>query len=228
MRTLRDRVRVAYKARNKNVFVSRRTYRYLLSLTESNLDPRLVADYHAIADAPRGSYQTPINQVEFLATLAKAHGAKKILEVGTFKGFTALYLSMALGENCKVTTCESVEENIETAARLWKKHHMENSITMLAGDATEKIPKLTGQYDLIYIDADKKNYPTYYKEAKRLCKKGGLILLDNMLWAGLTAEENTGYLHPQIFRKLNKEIYSAGHESVAMVPAWDGLLVVVN
>jgi len=228
MKTLRDHIRVNYKNHNKNVFVSKRTHRYLLELTESQLDNQLAADYHAIADAPRGSYQTPINQVELIATLAKSIGAKNVLEIGTFKGFTALYLKTILGKDCRITTCEIDDENITASKALWKKYGLQEDITLVAGNAVENMKSLQGEYDLVYIDADKKNYPLYYQEATRLCKKGGLILLDNMLWAGLAAEKKTDFLHAQILGNLNKEIYSAGHANVAMIPAWDGLLVVVN
>ena len=90
----------------------------------------------------------------------------------------------------------------------------------------QNIKKLTEKYDMIYIDADKSQYPAYYKAALRLRKKDGLILMDNMLWAGLVAQEKSGYSHATLLGQLNESIYQSNHASVSMIPAWDGLLLI--
>ena len=194
-------------------------------MSEINTDEQLLNDYKTIIESPNGSYQTPLNQLELIALLAKTNNARKVLEIGTFKGFTSLYLSLKLDAKTQITTCESLSDNITSAKALWRKYGAKN-INILKGDAAKNIDKLTEKYDLIYIDADKKQYPRYYESAKRLCKKGGLILIDNMLWAGLVASKKTGYSHATLLRDLNQKKYEDDNDSVSMIPAWDGLIVV--
>lgn len=227
MKTISDRFFVFYKKRNKNVWVTKRVNEYLLRLSQRRIaSTKLAGDYKKIIQSPEGSYQTPLNQLELIALLAKANGAKKILEIGTFRGFTSMYLALELGKDAQITTCELLEDNAEKAWSLWKKHNVEKQITLIRGDALKNIKTLSETFDLIYIDADKKQYPEYYNVAKKLCKKEGMILLDNMLWAGLTASQKTGYSHATLLNGLNQRIYKDDNTSVAMVPAWDGLLII--
>lgn len=226
MKTTSDRFFVLYKKRNKNVWVTKKVNNYLLKLSHKRIRAELLQDYKSIIQTPVGSYQTPLNQLEFISLLAQTNDAQKILEVGTFRGFTSLYLSLELGKKSQITTCELVDDNIKFAQELWSKYDIGKQITMLEGDALKSIKALSGTYDLIYIDADKKQYPEYYVEAKRLCKKGGLILIDNMLWAGLVAEQKSGYSHATLLDTLNKKIYQDDNASVSMIPAWDGLLII--
>ncbi len=229
MRKIVDIFRTGYKQRNKNILVTKKVEQYLTSLSSSNIDQKLYLEFQQIVSSVDGSYQTPLNQLEFMVMLAKVLSVRKILEIGTFKGFTALYLHQNLPNLERITTCELSENNGNYAIELWKKFGAEEQIELVQGDAKKTLQAINFQdaeYDMIYIDADKKGYPEYYQLALSMCKKGGIILLDNMLWAGLVAYENTSYSHPRLLNQLNKTIYNDRFNDVAMIPAWDGLLII--
>lgn len=222
MKTISDHFFVRYKKRNKNILVTKKVDQYLLSL--SNKKNELDDEFKKIAKLKNGSLQTPPNQLELIAVLAKSINAKNILEIGTYKGLSSLYLSKNLGPKVKITTCELIPENINDAKKLWLKHNTKN-ISIIEGNATETIKNLKSKYDLIYIDADKNNYPIYYDLCKKLVNKNGLLILDNMLWAGLVVNEKSGYSHAMILKKLNERIYKE-NSSVSLIPAWDGIMII--
>jgi len=125
-------------------------------------------------------------QGKFLHLLAKSIGAKKILEVGTLGGYSTIWLARALPTDGELTTLELDPHHAKVALENLKAAGVDNKVTIVIGPAAESITKLSPEvpYDLAFIDADKPNNPIYFFEAKRLVRKGGVIIVDNVVRSG--------------------------------------------
>lgn len=225
-----DWLLVWLKRKNKNLVVTKKLSAYVDELSAGGSSEQ-ISDYKNILKLPNGSYQTPISQIRNLQLLAKVIKAKKILEVGTFRGFTTMSLASVIGPNGKVVTCEKNTENIAAARELWKKYKVDKKISIASGDAgasMEKLVKTKRKFDFIYIDADKSQYERYLELSMELCISGGLIVIDNALWAGLVAYPETKYSHARAIDKLNRKIFSSKNETCSIIPAWDGVIIILK
>jgi len=225
-----DWVLVWLKRKNKNLVVTKKLSAYVDGL--SSLDSKdQIEDYKKILQLPNGSYQTPISQIRNLQLLAKVIKAQKVLEVGTFRGFTTMSLAQAIESKGKVVTCEKNTENVVAARELWKKYKVDKKISVATGDAAasmEKLLKTNRKFDFIYIDADKSQYEKYLELSSQLCQKGGLIVIDNALWAGLVAYPETKYSHARAIDKLNQKIFTSKNDFCSVIPAWDGVIIILK
>jgi caffeoyl-CoA O-methyltransferase len=149
---------------------------------ESDLHVRLREETYRVMDRP----QMQIDAIEgrFLKMLVRLTGARTILEVGTFTGYSALMIAEGLPDDGRLITCE-VDPKAEAIARRYFSESPHGSkITLRMGPALETIKTLSGPLDLVFIDADKANYSSYYEASLPLLKPGGLIVADNVLWSG--------------------------------------------
>ena len=120
-----------------------------------------------------------------LQTLIRISGAVNVLEIGMFTGYSALKMAEALPQNGTLDTCELMDKHIKTATEWFKKSKNGFKITIHKGHAVQSLEKMKGfLFDMVFIDADKVNYPKYHKIALKLLKIGGIGVLDNMLWSG--------------------------------------------
>ena len=120
-----------------------------------------------------------------LQTLIKISGAVNVLEIGMFTGYSALKMAEALPQNGTLDTCELMDKHIKTATEWFKKSKNGFKITIHKGPAIQSLEKMKrSSFDMVFIDADKVNYPKYHKIALKLLKIGGIGVLDNMLWSG--------------------------------------------
>ena len=120
-----------------------------------------------------------------LQAIIKLSSVKSILEIGMFTGYSALKMAESLPKNGKIYTCEIAENHILNAKQFFKRSEHGYKIKILEGDALKSINTLNhSSFDLCFIDADKKNYPLYYKKCIELLKPKGCLILDNMLWGG--------------------------------------------
>ena len=120
-----------------------------------------------------------------LQTLIRISGAVNVLEIGMFTGYSALKMAEALPQNGTLDTCELMDKHIKTATEWFKKSKNGFKITVHKGPAVQSLEKMKGLlFDMVFIDADKVNYPKYHKVALKLLKIGGIGVLDNMLWSG--------------------------------------------
>ena len=120
-----------------------------------------------------------------LQTLIQISGAVNILEIGMFTGYSALKMAEALPEDGTIQTCELMDKHIKTATEWFKKSKNGYKIFIHKGPAIKSLEKMkNSEFDLVFIDADKVNYPTYHLIALDMLKKGGIGVLDNMLWSG--------------------------------------------
>jgi caffeoyl-CoA O-methyltransferase len=149
---------------------------------ESELHVRLRKETHRVMDRP----QMQVDAIEgrFLKMLVRLTGARTILEVGMFTGYSALMMAEGLPDDGRLITCE-VDPKAEAIARRYFSESPHGSkISVRMGPALETIKTLTGPLDLVFIDADKPNYSNYYEASLPLLKPGGLIVADNVLWSG--------------------------------------------
>lgn len=165
-------------------------------------------------------------QGRFLSFISKLVNPTRILEIGTFTGFSALCLCEGLQPDGELITIDNNPE-IETIAL----HHFNNSpwahrIKMMIGDAQTLLPRLHDRFDLIFLDADKENYPNYYPLVKRLLNRAGLLLADNVLWGGkvLDQEHNTDKETRGIVA-FNQMLANDRDMEVLMLPLRDGITV---
>jgi caffeoyl-CoA O-methyltransferase len=119
-----------------------------------------------------------------LELLVHAAGARRVLEIGTFTGYSALSMAAALPEDGRIDTCDVEQEHIEVARRYVAASPHEGKITIHLGPALETIGRLEGEFDLVFIDADKPNYDSYYEAVLPRLSERGLIAIDNTLWSG--------------------------------------------
>ena len=159
----------------------------------------------------------------FLQLLIKSMNAKKILEVGTFTGYSSIKMAQAI-ESCELHTCELMEKHAETATSFIKKAKLDKNITVHQGPAIETLETFKINYfDCAFIDADKVNYLEYYKIIITLIRKGGLIVLDNMLWSGEVI--NPKDKNSIMLNKTAKFINDDDRVFNTLLPVRDGLMV---
>ena len=159
----------------------------------------------------------------FLQLLIKSMNAKKILEVGTFTGYSCIKMAQAI-ESCELHTCELMEKHAQTATNFIKKAKLDKNITVHQGPAIETLETFKINYfDCAFIDADKVNYLEYYKIIITLIRKGGLIVLDNMLWSGEVI--NPKDKNSIMLNKTAKFINDDDRVFNTLLPVRDGLMV---
>lgn len=164
-------------------------------------------------------------QGRLLAMFSKMLQPRRVLEIGTYMGYSALCLAEGLSEGGKVITLDVNEETNKIAKEFWARTDLENKIEAHLGDATEIIPKFNETFDLVFIDADKPNYAKYYDLVFPKMRVGGLIVADNVLWSGrvLNAEnegESTRALH-----EYNQKVNADERVSNILLAVRDGLMI---
>ncbi len=151
---------------------------------------------------------------------------ERILEVGTFTGFSAVCLAKGLQADGKLHTIELREEDAATAQSYFIKAGMQNSIQLHVGNALDIIPTLTETWDLVFIDADKVNYINYYELTLPLVKKGGWLLADNVLFHGEVLEENIKGKNAKAIQEFNDHVKKDERVQQAMLTIRDGILLI--
>lgn len=159
-----------------------------------------------------------------LALLIKISGARRILEVGTFTGYSALTMAEALPDDGELFTCEYNKRYEAIARRFFSESDAGSKIELVMGKALDTIPTLEGQFDLVFLDADKINYPAYYEMIKPRLTTGGLMVIDNVFWGGevIKAEEEKA----QAIDCLNKMIAEDETVEQVMLTVRDGITLV--
>jgi caffeoyl-CoA O-methyltransferase len=212
---------------NRTLDLTDQLYDYLLRV--SLREPAILAELRAeTAKLPGAGMQIGPEQGQFMALLVELIGAKRTLEVGTFTGYSALAVALALPPEGRVTACDVSEEYTRVARRYWAKAGVEHKIELKLGPALDTLGKLlaggaAGSFDFAFIDADKNNYDGYYEQALRLLRPGGLIAIDNVLWGGAVVNPKKRDPDTLAIRALNEKLKSDERVSVSLVPIGDGL-----
>jgi caffeoyl-CoA O-methyltransferase len=180
---------------------------------------------------PNASMQLGPDQGAFLAWLAQLIGARRALEVGTFTGFSALRIAMALPPDGKLITCDVSEEWTSIGQPYWKEADVIQKIDLRIGAAATTLEQLMREFgknsfDFAFIDADKRAYDIYYEACLELVRPGGVIALDNVLRGGAVADKKVFDEDTQSMRKLNLKIRDDQRVSAVMLTLGDGLTVV--
>ncbi|MGY0215788.1 O-methyltransferase [Endozoicomonadaceae bacterium StTr2] len=159
-----------------------------------------------------------------LKLLAGLLQARNVLEIGMFTGYSALSLAEALPDDGKVTCCETNPKAIEFAQTFFDRSPHGHKITPLFGNAMETVPTLDQTYDLVFIDADKRNYFNYLKLTEPKVREGGLIIIDNALWKGNVL--NPEDVRDQAIDEMNRYIAESPVLENVFLPIADGLNVI--
>jgi predicted O-methyltransferase YrrM len=164
-------------------------------------------------------------QGRFLSMITKLMRPERILEIGTYTGYSTLCFAEGLAENGQIDTLELNEELHIIQDKYWKAAGVDRNIRRFYGDAKENLKKLEGPYDLAFIDADKENYDHYYEVVVPLMRPGGLILLDNVLWSGKVTEAPTKHdPETEVLRALNDRIQQDERVENVLLPLRDGIM----
>ena len=188
--------------------------------TLANLS-NLTSDKVLLADMLSGHLQGQL--LTLISTMLRP---ARILEIGTFTGYSAICLAKGLTPNGKLITIEYNEE-LEAIIRLFiDQADISSKIELLFGDAMQVIPKLEGEFDLIFIDADKKNYLNYYKMLLPKLSSRGVIIVDNVLWQGKVFDENNSDKETLLLRQFNEYVKNDTCIFKVMLPIRDGLYLI--
>ncbi|MGE8067376.1 class I SAM-dependent methyltransferase [Pseudomonas sp. NPDC089569] len=202
-------------------------YQYLLdvSLRETPLLKRLRDETQAL---PMARWQVAPEQGQFLALLVKLTGARRVLEIGTFTGYSTLCMAQALPDDGSLICCDLPGDYNATAHRYWQEAGQAARIDLRLAPALQTLAELErqgqdGSFDLVFIDADKANYPTYLEHALRLLRVGGLAVFDNTLWSGRVLEDNPESLDTRAIQALNRDLKDDARVDLSLLPLGDGL-----
>jgi caffeoyl-CoA O-methyltransferase len=168
------------------------------------------------------------DQAVLMEMIVRAMGARRAIEVGTFTGYSALAVARALGEQGRLLCCDLSEEWTAIAAKAWEKAGVAERIELRIGPGVETLRSLPSeeQFDFAFIDADKPSYGTYYEEVLLRLRRGGLILLDNMLQGGRVLDPSADDESTRVIRSLNARIVADERVKVVLLPIGDGVSVV--
>lgn len=166
-------------------------------------------------------------QGRFLSFISKLIQPKLIIEIGTYTGYSALCLAEGLAENGKLISIDVNEETSAFAKLFIEKTEYANKIDLVLADAKDYIPTIKESIDLVFIDADKKNYLNYYHLVIDKLNKGGLIIADNVLWSGkITMPESTMDKETIALHQFNQFVQQDNRVENMLLPIRDGLMVV--
>jgi len=212
----------------QNLEITKKLEAYIenLSKTLHPIQKEIILHNESLGDIKR--MQISISQCQFLELIIKVSNTKKILEIGTFTGLSALSMSLALPEDGQLIALDKNVDTNKVAKEFFKKANQENKIKTIIKPALETLADIKKEnkfFDLVFIDADKDNYKEYYDRSLDLVKKGGLIIIDNVLWHGEVADEKNNEKFTNIIRNFNEHVKNDKKSNQIIIPIGDGLTV---
>jgi predicted O-methyltransferase YrrM len=204
-------------------------YRYLLeaSLREPPLFARAREETAAL---PRAMMQSAPEQGQFMALLVELIGARLCLELGTFTGYSALWVAAALPPDGRLICLDIDPQMTAIAERYWREAGYADRIQLRLGPALASLAELEreyppGAFDFAFIDADKRDQDAYYEAVLRLVRQGGLILIDNVLWMGRVADPARTDPDTRAIDALNRKLRDDARVTLSLLPVGDGLTI---
>jgi caffeoyl-CoA O-methyltransferase len=187
--------------------------------------------FERLAEETRASTELPqmmVGRIEgrFLATLVRLRGAKRILELGTFTGYSSISMASALPPDGRIITCDIDPDTTAIARRYMDESGFGDRIEIRLGPALETIATLEGPFDLVFIDADKPNYKAYYEAALPLLADNGLVIADNVLWSGRVIDEAEDDESTRAIRDFNEHVRNDARVTSVMLTVRDGMTLV--
>ena len=204
--------------------------KYIIDHSESLTEVQKEIIQHNISLGDQKKLQISISQAQFLQMLIKASNIKKILEIGSFTGFSALSMALALPSDGSLISLDKNPEFSNKAKSFYEKAN-EKRIKQIIKPAIESLKELKNSsqiFDLIFIDADKENYLNYYDTCIELINKNGLIIIDNVLWHGEVADNTKNDKFTNIIRDFNKYVKEDNRVIKNIIPIGDGLTICIK
>ncbi len=212
---------------NTSTLDLKRLYPYLLehSVREDDLLRRLRDE---TAQDAMARMQIAPEQGQFMALLVQLIGARRIIEIGTFTGYSSICMARALPENGQLLCCDIDAYWTGIARRYWQEAGVDKRIQLHLAPALDTLQSLLreqeqGQFDLAFIDADKENYDAYYEHCLQLIRPNGLIIFDNTLWSGRVADAAVQDADTQALRALNTKLKGDERVDISLLPMADGI-----
>ena len=184
----------------------------------------------ATASLPSANMQIAPEQGQFMALLIKIIAASRLIEIGTYTGYSTLVCALALSDG-KIIAIDRDPVATAIAQDFWQQAKVDHLIDLRIGDAQDILESLVqnnsynGAIDFVFIDADKVNYPIYYELSLKLLRKNGVILFDNVLWGGAVADEEYQDRNTTAIRDLNLKLLDDSRVDISLVPIGDGLTI---
>jgi caffeoyl-CoA O-methyltransferase len=212
---------------NRTIAIGDDLYDYMLavSLREPPVLRRLRQETLAL---PNAGMQIAPEQGQFMALLVRLIGARRVLEIGTFTGYSTLVMALALPADGRIVACDVSEAWTAIARRYWAEAGVAGRIELRLAPALDTLASLrlhaaAGSFDFAFIDADKENYRSYYEGALELLRPGGLIAIDNVLWGGSVINAAKQDRDTRAIRALNALLAEDERIDLSLVPIGDGL-----
>ncbi|MDS4073060.1 MAG: class I SAM-dependent methyltransferase [Defluviicoccus sp.] len=211
----------------RTITLDDRLYDYLhaVSLREPALLARLREETAAL---PEARMQIAPEQGQFMAMLVRVMNAREILEIGTFTGYSALAMALALPPDGHIVACDVSAEWTAIGRRYWREAGVAERIELRLAPAIETLETLLAdggedRFDFAFIDADKSGYHAYYEACLKLVRPGGLIVVDNTLWDGRVADDSVQDANTCAIRGFNAALHDDVRVDLSLVPIGDGL-----
>jgi predicted O-methyltransferase YrrM len=212
---------------NRTIQITERLYAYLLDhgVREPEVMRRLRRE---TASLPGAGMQISPEQGAFMRLLAELIGARRAIEVGTFTGYSALAVALALPKDGLLVACDVNAETTAIGMRYWQEAGVADRIDLRIAPAAETLQGLiddgqAGTFDMAFVDADKTGYATYYELCLTLLRPGGVLLVDNVLWGGKVADPSVSDEDTLAIRAINRQVRDDDRVSMTLVPIGDGL-----
>jgi predicted O-methyltransferase YrrM len=194
------------------------------SLKLNPIQQEIIDHNNTLGDIKR--MQVATSQCHFLHLIIKTSNIKNVLEIGTFTGLSALSILLALPDDGKLIALDKNEETNKVALNFFKKANQDHKIETKIKPALESLNELKNtKFDMVFIDADKMNYKEYYERSLKLVDKGGLIIIDNVLWHGEVADEDNLDKYTVNIREFNTYVSKDKRVEKIIVPLGDGMTV---
>ncbi|MCI0400887.1 MAG: class I SAM-dependent methyltransferase [Gammaproteobacteria bacterium] len=216
----------------KSITLTDTLHEYLISvsLRESDVLKKLRQE---TAKYPMAEMQIAPEQGQFMSILIQIMGATKALEVGVFTGYSSICIALALPAEGRLIACDINEEWTAVAQRYWRQAGVAEKIELVLAPGLNTMDRLleSGEgstFDFIFIDAEKANYLGYYERSLKLLRRGGLLLVDNVLWSGRVADPSEQDLDTVAIRIFNEQLHQDDRIAISMLPVADGLTLAVK
>ncbi len=217
---------------DKTITFTSELYQYLL---DHNLDEHPVQSQlrEHTATLESSSLQIAAEQGAFMRLLVRMLRARRTIEIGVFTGYSALTVALELPEDGRIIACDINEEWTSVAREFWRRAGVDGKIDLRIAPALETLDSLIadgedGTFDFAFIDADKARYPDYYERCMTLLRAGGLIAIDNTLWAGRLVDPALSDPDTEAIRRINREVHEDTRVVSALVNIGDGMLLALK
>jgi predicted O-methyltransferase YrrM len=214
----------------RSFFLPDEVQRYILDTTLRDT-PVLAQLREETAQLPQARMQTGADQVQFLQLLVRLIAAKRCIEIGVFTGYSALGVALALPDDGIIVACDVNEDFAAIARRYWQRAGVMQKIDLRLAPAAQTLDALirtdhAETFDFAYIDADKTGYDAYYERCLLLLRSNGVMAIDNVLWGGDVANQDSSDEDTVALRSLNRKIGRDERVDATLLPIGDGLMVV--